>query len=310
MIRQTGKLVRNAWNKVMRAEDLDFTETELNEIWDGVQKDHGDALQAIRDEVSSADPEKPSAKFQLCPETLPGNKTARIVEWTEETAVENWLIAELGSLPLREYEAMDMKEQAEMVAVLSHKEAVAITMGEQALPDGLRSASVYVAVAHQAVLDGDYDLVVDLATKSRIPEYLSALAQNLKVADARDPFDPIRAIRSIIDTLKLAAERRRAETEAGKKQLAELDAKLADVQKQLDEAEAKLTEQARELTEAKAAKQIEQNPVREPRQRTGAKHVLVSTETRDRMRAEMKAALSQLNDSALPPGSADRQPQG
>jgi len=340
IIRKLGKLTRRAWTAAMKADNPDLKPADLRKVWGVMRRDNRARLTDIEKAVAKAatvaarpskvkaqvkdtlTPTEPGAEDilpadiaagavppsadvteQFEGEEGPKRASSKTAEWIDALAVEEGLHDQAGDIELRQHDVMDMKEQARMVAALPYEQAERIALGQETPPAGLRVGSAFVAVGKNAVMTGKYDLVMKLATSEALDAATRA-GQEVKAFDARDPLDPVRAIRNIIKVSKEAAERRHGKVNP--KVIAELEGKLDTANKALAEAIAQVEQTERENAMMKADRELSRKqtdkPERAKRQRIDTSKNKIFTDAGwDSMAADLMADLRGVHSIAHVP---------
>jgi hypothetical protein len=159
---------------------------------------------------------KPTGQAQTVPtETVPtetatgalqGLTPSRLAQRTEELAIENKLVDNLGEIAGYRKTPDFMKEQARLAREqmdTDYEQAKRMALGEidPSNPE-LRPASIYEAVKYRAAKERDVETLRKLAMPSEtsIPSRLSRLGQEIKAADVKLSDDPVAQMQDLQKT--------------------------------------------------------------------------------------------------------------
>lgn len=124
-------------------------------------------------------------------------KTRGLSQNVEATAIEKKIADNFGDLP--SYKTISMKDQALQAADLIIKDfdtAKEIALGNKTPPKGLLPESVFVAVEHDATINGDVQTLKDLAN-SKLSSSATTMGQRIRTLGERDSASPLAAIQEV-----------------------------------------------------------------------------------------------------------------
>ena len=116
----------------------------------------------------------------------------------ETDAIHKGLVEDLGDLPT--YQTRDMKEVANKVSEFIGKDPVLakrIALGEVPEQGGIRSQEMFTGLKIKAEIDGDVNMLRDLALSDKATALATELGQRVKALDSNSPDSPVDAIREV-----------------------------------------------------------------------------------------------------------------
>ncbi len=153
----------------------------------------------------------PEIKSEILPliEGTGEAKVRTLAQGVQEKAVEKGLTEGFGDLP--EFKAVSMAEQAVKATDLLTSDpqfAIDIAMGRKNAPKGVIPEAVFVAVEDQAVIEGNVNLIRDLAIQSRLTAEATTMGQRIRTLGERDPESPVGAIQQVKQAREVKAKRK------------------------------------------------------------------------------------------------------
>lgn len=94
--------------------------------------------------------------------------------------------------------------------------ALAVAMGQEPAPYGHNAVAIRIAVEERAAKDGEWNLVNDVATKSKLNEEATTSGQNNAMYAQRDPYSPAAAMQEVAAARKSVAPKSPAAAKAKK----------------------------------------------------------------------------------------------
>ena len=135
-------------------------------------------------------------------------KISKVAQDIQSKALENKLTEDLGGLA--QYTPTTIKEQVAKVTDLITNEPDrfrSVIRGEEPLPNGILGGTIIKAAEDKAMLEGDVELIRDIAN-SPLTSETSIHAQEMRMLAERNPDSPVTAIKEITKARETMAQKR------------------------------------------------------------------------------------------------------